>query len=92
MSEEVKEVIISVIIIIALIIGFWFYNSHQVPYEFEGICVEKFTIGDSNGNAKYKAIFKYEDGVVETIDVDASRYISVKTGNSYIFKRSKFVW
>ena len=33
-----------------------------------------------------------KDGVVETMDIDASAYISIKTGNSYIFKRSKFVW
>ena len=90
MSTAKKEVIVTAAIILGIICGIWFNSSHQVSYQIKGTCVERFTVGDKNGNACYKVIIRYEDNTVETLDLTADTYITYQVGTTYIYDRSKF--
>ena len=92
MKTIVKEIIGGILVISLLVSGVSFISSHQVPYKLKVICMDKFPLGDKNGNANYKIIIKYEDGDVETLDVSPNVYITYKVGGHYIFDRSKLVW
>ena len=92
MTSAKKEIIVTILVAIIVICGIWFNNSHQVTYQVKGTCVERFTVGDEHGNANYKVIIKYDDGAVETLNLNAESYINYQVGKAYIYDRTKFQW
>jgi hypothetical protein len=86
-----------ILIILGIVFGIWYFihfmHEHTQHYNMRGVCEEKMTTQNRDGDAiYYKILVRYENGEVKELTVNPEEYVNFTKGSTYTFNRSKFVW